>query len=100
MRPGVLDRPTLQKWIGALLLASVVVSAIVGFVGADQTFDWSLAAVAGTAFGTVVLAGCTGAFAWTTSGDVRATWEVAQLTRATISCSGATSRLPAANGSN
>ena len=78
--PGVLSRETILRWIVALVLSSVVVSAVVGIVGARDEFDWTLAAVTGTAFGTIVLAGFTGALAWTTSGDVRATWELARLT--------------------
>src|SRR5690242_15269902 len=80
-QPGVLNRDSIQKWIGVLLLSSIVIGGIVGTIGARDEFDWSLAAVASTAFGTVVLAGFTGALAWTTSGDVKATWELAELTR-------------------
>lgn len=43
--------------------------------------DLRLAAVAGTAVGTVPLAGFTGALAWTTSGDVRATIRLADTTQ-------------------
>jgi hypothetical protein len=78
--PGTLKRRTLVVWIGSLLASSVAVSGTIGALGASHGFDWSLAAVAGTAFGTIVLAGFTGALAWTTSGDVRATWELAKLT--------------------
>ena len=80
-KPGVISRGTLLRWIGVLLLASLAVSALVGWLAAPSGFRWELAAGAGTAFGTVVLAGFTGALAWTTSGDVRATWELADLTR-------------------
>ncbi len=47
-----------------------------------HTFEWSTAAVAATAAGTVLLAAFTAALAYTTSGDVSATWELARLTRA------------------
>jgi hypothetical protein len=80
-RPGILTRESIQKWIGVLLLSSLAIGVIVGALGATDEFDWSVAALASTAFGTVVLAGFTGALAWTTSGDVRATWELAELAR-------------------
>ncbi len=44
-------------------------------------FEWETASVFGTALGTTALAAFTGALAYTTSGDVRATWELATLTR-------------------
>lgn len=83
---GVLTPRRLVVWIGALVLTSVAVATLVGFVGARhglgfRHFDWSLAAVAGTAVGTVLLAGFTGALAWTTSGDVRATIRLADTTQ-------------------
>src|SRR6266849_2199392 len=78
MEPGVLTRKRVVRWIGALFVTSLVVSGLVGSIGASHRFDWSLAAVAGTAFGTVTLAGFTGALAWTTSGDVQATWRLAE----------------------
>ncbi len=61
-------------------------SALVGFLAegwGDRwgDFNWEVAAIAGTALGTTALAGFTGALAFTTSGDVRATWELADLTR-------------------
>jgi hypothetical protein len=82
---GVLTRRRLALWIGALVLLSTSAATLLGFVGARhgisfRHFDWSLAAVAGTAIGTVVLAGFTGALAWTTSGDVRATIRLADAT--------------------
>jgi len=80
MNPGVLSRDLLIRWLGILLAASAVVSALVGWVGGSHGFDWTLAAVAGTAFGTIALAGFTGALAWTTSGDVQATWLLGTLT--------------------
>jgi len=69
-----------------LVLLSMIVATALGFVGAQhgvnfRHFDWSLAAVAGTAIGTVLLAGFTGALAWTTSGDVRATIRLADATQ-------------------
>jgi hypothetical protein len=84
--PGVLTKTRVSRWISSLLVLSAGVAAAAGFFGAAHGlawthFDWNLAAVAGTAIGTVLLAGFTGALAWTTSGDVRATWELARLTR-------------------
>lgn len=78
---GLLKARTLTKWIGYLLLASVATSGLIGWIGGTHGFDWSLAAVAGTAFGTVVLAGFTGALARATSIDVSATRDLADLTR-------------------
>jgi hypothetical protein len=83
---GVLTPRRLVMWIGGLVLISAAAASALGFVGARQGvsihhFDWSLAAVAGTAVGTVLLAGFTGALAWTTSGDVRATIRLADATQ-------------------
>lgn len=83
---GVLTPRRLVVWIGALGLISAMVATTLGFVGAQHGvsvhhFNWSLAAVAGTAVGTVLLAGFTGALAWTTSGDVRATIRLADATQ-------------------
>lgn len=55
---GVLTAPRLRNWIGSLAAVSLAVSVLVGFVGAPHAvsfhhFAWSLAAVAGTAIGTV-----------------------------------------------
>jgi hypothetical protein len=38
------------------LLAVVGLSALVGFLGSEEGFDWELAAVFGTALGTTLLA--------------------------------------------
>jgi hypothetical protein len=60
-----------------------VVAFLVGHFAARKntgSFDWELASVFGTALGTTLLALATGALAFTTSGDVRATWELARLT--------------------
>jgi hypothetical protein len=58
-------------------------SVLVGHFGASGKawFDWSVASIFGTALGTTALAAFTGALAYTTSGDVRATWELAALTK-------------------
>lgn len=80
---GVLTRGKLTGWILLLTAFSAAVAGAVGWIGAPvgHGFDWNLGAVAATATGTTLLAGFTGALAWTTSGDVRATWELAELTR-------------------
>jgi hypothetical protein len=45
-----------------------------------EEFDWPNAMLAATAAGTVLLGAFTAALAYTTSGDVSATWRLAQLT--------------------
>jgi hypothetical protein len=66
---------------GVVLVAGL--STVVGIFASDvKGFDWTLASVFGTALGTTLLAMFTGALAYTTSGDVRATYELAALTRA------------------
>jgi hypothetical protein len=78
---GVLTRGRAALWIGLMAVAALGLATLVGFEAVGKGFDWNAAGVAGTAVGTVLLAGFTGALAWTTSGDVRATWELARLTR-------------------
>jgi hypothetical protein len=76
------DRPALV--VAALALAAVVVfSTIVGFVGAPhgERFSWELASIFGTALGTTLLAASTGWLAWSTRSEVRATQDLAELTR-------------------
>jgi hypothetical protein len=70
-------------WIAGLLVAVAGLSIPVGFLAATghESFSWNVASIFGTALGTTALAGFTGALAFTTSGDVRATWELAELTR-------------------
>jgi hypothetical protein len=78
---GVLTKTRTVLWIGLMVLFALSAALAVGFESVGKGFDWNAAGVAGTAIGTVFLAGFTGALAWTTSGDVRATWKLAQLTR-------------------
>ena len=81
--PGTLSPPATVKW-GVLLFAGTVLSGgVLGWVAASgwnsssgNGFNWEVAAVGATAFATAALAAFTGALAWTTSGDVRATWEL------------------------
>lgn len=81
--PGTLSPPAIVKW-GVLLFAGTVLSGgVLGWVAASgwnsssgNGFNWEVAAVGATAFATAALAAFTGALAWTTSGDVRATWEL------------------------
>lgn len=83
MQPfGVLTRRSVALWIGLLLVVVAALSALAGFAATGwEDFEWDVAAIVGTALGTTALAGFTGALAFTTSGDVRATWELARLTR-------------------
>jgi hypothetical protein len=64
-------------------LATVaVLSVVVGFIGSSHTgFDWELASIFGTALGTTLLALSTGWLAWSTRSEVRATQDLAELTR-------------------
>jgi hypothetical protein len=81
---GVLTRPRLLTWCLGGLLFIAAMAYLVGHYEARKNtghFDWELASVFGTALGTTLLALATGALAFTTSGDVRATWELARLTR-------------------
>jgi hypothetical protein len=68
---------------GAFVLALVVASCvIVGYVGSpEERFDWELASIFGTAVGTTLLALATGWLAYSTRKEVRATQELAELTR-------------------
>jgi hypothetical protein len=68
------------------LLILVALCFLVGHFAArgspPKFFDWELAFIFGTALGTSALAVATGALAYTTSRDVSATSEIAELTRA------------------
>jgi hypothetical protein len=79
------DRPALYV-VAALAAAVVALSAIVGFVGAphDERFSWELASIFGTALGTTLLAAATGWLAWSTRSEVRATQDLAELTRRSL----------------
>jgi hypothetical protein len=61
----------------------VILSWLVGRAGAPNgvRFDWQLASVFGTALGTTLLAAATGWLAWSTRSEVRATQDLAELTR-------------------
>lgn len=71
----------LAAGVGLVLL--VVLSAIVGAVGAPhgEEFSWEIASIFGTALGTTLLAGATGWLAWSTRSEVRATQDLAEVTR-------------------
>jgi hypothetical protein len=77
------DRPVLRV-AAALLVAVFALSVLVGFVGAPhgERFSWELTAIWGTALGTTLLAAATGWLAWSTRSEVRATQDLAELTRA------------------
>jgi hypothetical protein len=81
---GVLTRKRLIKAIVIGLLGVAVPFVLIGWLAERPytgRFDWELASIFGTALGTTLLALATGALAYTTSGDVRATWELANLTK-------------------
>src|SRR3954447_18414197 len=83
MEYGVLTGRMIARWSAALLGSVLLASALVGWASEGWGgFNWDVACVFGTALGTTALAAFTGALAFTTSGDVRATWELAQLTQA------------------
>jgi hypothetical protein len=82
----VIERPALRataliQWVVAGSVLVFGLSALVGFVATGEDFDWELAALFGTALGTTLLAAATGALAYSTWSDVRATWELAALTK-------------------
>jgi hypothetical protein len=69
--------------LGFVAAAVVGFSVLVGFVGAPkhERFGWELASIFGTALGTTLLALATGALAWSTRSEVRATQQLAKLTK-------------------
>lgn len=85
--PLVADAPRGLTWgraaLGILIAVAIVsgLSALVGWRAARADahgFDWELAAIVGTALGTTLLAGVTGALAATTARDVQATQQLAR----------------------
>jgi hypothetical protein len=73
-------RPLVLALVALALVLSI--SVLVGFVGSPHTrFDWELASIFGTALGTTLLALATGGLAYSTRSEVRATQELAELTR-------------------
>jgi hypothetical protein len=79
--PRTLRARTLLGWVAVALALVVGLSILVGFKGPKKGFQWELAAVFGTAFGTTLLAAATGALAYSTWSEVGATWELAKLTK-------------------
>ena len=79
---GVLTFKRVSAWMGPLLAIVTGLSVLVGYAaeGWDH-FNWEVASIFGTALGTTALAAFTGALAFATSGDVRATWRLAELTQ-------------------
>jgi hypothetical protein len=69
--------------LGAAIGLAIVVglSIVVGYAGPKPGFQWELASIFGTALGTTLLAASTGALAYSTWSDVRATWQLADLTK-------------------
>jgi hypothetical protein len=86
---GVLTKTRLAVWAVTGLLVVAAVAFLAGYFAAREDtgyFDWELASIFGTALGTTALALATGALAYTTSGDVRATWQLPTwTTRADLS---------------
>jgi hypothetical protein len=73
--------PLLATTLAAFGLAVFGLSVLVGFLGPKPGFQWELASVFGTALGTTSLALATGALAWSTRTEVRATQQLAELTK-------------------
>jgi hypothetical protein len=66
--------------VGLVVVAAA--SILVGFIGSPHTrFSWELASIFGTALGTTLLALATGWLASSTRSEVRATQDLAELTR-------------------
>jgi hypothetical protein len=75
---------TLLAWVAAALTIVVGLSILVGYLGPNKGFQWQLASVFGTAAGTTLLAAATGALAYSTRNDVRATWRLANISQAAL----------------
>jgi hypothetical protein len=89
---GVLTWWKVILWLVVLGLAACLAAYVFGVLSAPhghfwvnprgataKEFDWPDAMLAATAAGTVLLGAFTAALAYTTSGDVSATWRLAQL---------------------
>ena len=70
-------------WLGLCLVTFVVASfVLVGSVASrEKGFDWELSSIFGKAVGTTLLALSTGWLAYSTRSEVRATQDLAELTR-------------------
>jgi hypothetical protein len=68
----------------ALLAAVVGISAGAGFAAHGSGFDWDVASVFGTALGTTLLAVATLGLAYSTWQDVRASQQIAEVTRRSL----------------
>jgi hypothetical protein len=90
---GVLTVPLVVGWLLLLTAAACAAAYAFGVLSAShghfwvnprgassEEFDWPNAMLAATAAGTILLGAFTAALAYTTSGDVSATWRLAQLT--------------------
>jgi hypothetical protein len=75
---------TVLTWVVVAGGVVVGLSILVGFVGPKPGFQWELASLFGTALGTTLLAASTGALAYSTWSDVRATWRLAAISQATL----------------
>lgn len=79
----IVDSDRSALWQAGLGFIGVVgASVVVGYVGShDESFSWELAAIFGTALGTTGLAAATYWLASSTRTEVRATQQLAELTR-------------------
>src|SRR3954447_22306874 len=97
---GTITAWSLLGWLVALSVVAVAVGYATGVISAPHgyfwieprgaspgEFDWGNAMLGATAAGTVRLAAFTAALAYTTSGDVSATWRLAQATIERPGCS-------------
>jgi hypothetical protein len=75
--------PRVAVSCAAIVFVALVVglSVLVGFVGPQPGFQWTLASVFGTALGTTLLAAGTGALAYLTWSEVGATQDLAARTK-------------------
>jgi hypothetical protein len=71
--------------VGVAAVCVFVVSGFIGYLAAEPGQRWQLASIFGTALGTTLLAGATAALAYSTRSDVRATVDLANISRATLS---------------
>jgi hypothetical protein len=74
----------LLGWVAIALAVVVGLGILVGYAGPKKGFQWELASIFGTALGTTLLAAATGALAYSTWSDVRATWRLANISQAAL----------------
>jgi hypothetical protein len=81
--PGKVSKGWIAVAFLILAVLTIGVGAVTGWLAKDphDRFDWSVAAGAATAAGTVFLAATTAWLAYTTNRDVSATWESVSVAR-------------------